>query len=53
MTAPYGLSAETEPGRTYLRPPSDRAVLTDPATTDPGRTYLRPPPVAPSSRSDT
>jgi cytochrome c oxidase assembly protein subunit 15 len=29
-----GLSAETEPGRIYLRPPSVKAGLMDPATTD-------------------
>jgi cytochrome c oxidase assembly protein subunit 15 len=29
-----GLSAETGPGRIYLRPPSVKAGLTDPATTD-------------------
>src|SRR5437667_225447 len=50
MTAPYGSSAETEPGRTYLRPPS--VAPSSRSDNDPGRTSLRPPPVAPSPRSD-
>ena len=41
-----GLSADPEPGRAYLRPPSVQAGLTAPATTaEPARAYLRPPSV--------
>ena len=32
---PKGLSAESEPRRSFLRPPSDQAGLEDPATKDP------------------
>jgi len=39
--SPKGLSAGTEPRRSVLRPPSDQAGLSDPATTDPPELWAK------------